>query len=320
MSRATIVIAAGLALAAALPAMPAHAAGVLRTFVSAAGSDSNNCANVMTPCRHLATAYAATAPDGEIFVLDPANYGSLTITGPVSIEGHGWASIAPPGAGTAAITINANTGDAINIIGVVLDGTAVANTTGIQFNSGGSLTVRDSVIRDFGIAGIRMQASPPFTFAITNTTFSKSFYGIEYFAISGSALVQGAIDHVDATGNTVGIHLNTIDGTGATIIAISNSIVSGSSSSGIQIGTGTSSSLSVSIDNTNVSANNEVGISAGGHPNVLLGRSVIMGNSTRGIDNQTNPNTFYTYQNNQINLNGNSNIVGGSALVVLPFQ
>ena len=32
-----------------------------RTFVSAAGSDSNNCANVVTPCRHLATAYAATA-------------------------------------------------------------------------------------------------------------------------------------------------------------------------------------------------------------------------------------------------------------------
>jgi hypothetical protein len=40
---------------------------------SAAGSDSNNCANVATPCRHLAAAYAATAPNGEIYVLDPAN-------------------------------------------------------------------------------------------------------------------------------------------------------------------------------------------------------------------------------------------------------
>ena len=66
-----------------------------RTFVSAAGSDSNNCANVLTPFRHLATAYAATAANGEIYVLDPANYGSLTITGPVSIEGHGWASTLP---------------------------------------------------------------------------------------------------------------------------------------------------------------------------------------------------------------------------------
>src|SRR5277367_5249675 len=154
MTRTTIFIAAGLALAVTLPAVPAQAL-VARTFVSAAGSDSNNCANVLTPCRHLAAAYAATAPNGEIYVLDPANYGSLTITGPVSIEGHGWASIAPPsGANTAAITVNANTGDKINIIGVVLDGTALATTTGIQFNSGGNLTVRDSVIRNFTNDGI----------------------------------------------------------------------------------------------------------------------------------------------------------------------
>src|ERR1700690_665060 len=125
----TIFIAAALSLAATLTIAPAQAAGVARPFVSAAGSDSNNCANVLTPCRHLAAAYAATAPNGEIYVLDPANYGSLTITGPVSIEGHGWASIAPV-TGQAAITINANAGDKINIIGVVLDGTALAGTTG----------------------------------------------------------------------------------------------------------------------------------------------------------------------------------------------
>ena len=107
----------------------------------------------LTPCRHLATAYAATAANGEIYVLDPANYGSLTITGPVSIEGHGWASIAPV-SGQAAITISANTGDKINIIGVVLDGTAIANTTGINFVANGNLTVRDSVIRNFSGDGI----------------------------------------------------------------------------------------------------------------------------------------------------------------------
>jgi hypothetical protein len=71
-----------------LPAAPAQAAAA-RTFVSATGSDSNNCTNVATPCRHLAAAYAATAANGEIYVLDLANYGSLTINGPVSIEGHG---------------------------------------------------------------------------------------------------------------------------------------------------------------------------------------------------------------------------------------
>src|SRR6202051_1703786 len=72
-----------------LPAVPAQAAGAPRTFVSAAGLDTNNCTNVATPCRHLAAAYAATAPDGEIYVLDPANYGSLFISPPGSVAGLG---------------------------------------------------------------------------------------------------------------------------------------------------------------------------------------------------------------------------------------
>ena len=146
------------ALVCLLPAAPAQAAGAARTFVSAAGSDSNNCINVATPCRHFAAAYAATAPNGEIYVLDPANYGALTITGPVSIEGHGWASVAPA-ANSVAISINADSSDKINIIGVVLDGTALAGTTGILFNSGGSLTIRDSVIRNFGDYGMRLTSS-----------------------------------------------------------------------------------------------------------------------------------------------------------------
>src|SRR5580704_16861399 len=130
MIRTTIVMAAGLALAATLLPAPAQAAGAPRTFLSAAGSDSNNCTNVATPCRHLAAAFAATAVDGEIYVLDPANYGSLTIDHGVSIEGHGWASIAPV-SGSPAITINGGKFDKINIIGVVLDGTGLAGTTGI---------------------------------------------------------------------------------------------------------------------------------------------------------------------------------------------
>src|SRR5215472_5328001 len=131
--RSYSIIVLAMSLVSVLFAAPAQAL-VFRTFVSAAGSDTNNCANVATPCRHLAAAFAATAPDGEIYVLDPANYGSLTITHAVSIEGHGWASIAPPSGGNA-ITINAGPGDKINIIGVVLDGTALSNTNGIVFNT-----------------------------------------------------------------------------------------------------------------------------------------------------------------------------------------
>src|SRR5580704_7673421 len=108
-----------------LPAASARAQAA-RTFVSAAGSDSNNCINVATPCRHFAAAYAATAADGEIDVLDPANYGALIIGQGISIQGHGWASLSAVGGG-ASITINA--GGKINISGVILDGGGAANST-----------------------------------------------------------------------------------------------------------------------------------------------------------------------------------------------
>jgi hypothetical protein len=191
-------------LAAILPAVPAQAAGVGRTFLSAAGSDSNNCANVLTPCRHLATAFSATAANGEIYVLDPANYGSLTITGPVSIEGHGWASIAPPGVGDAAITISAGPNDKINIIGVVLDGAALANTTGIQFNSGGTLTVRDSVIRNFAVTGNGINFVPNSStlsrLFVSNTLISDNGRGIRV-APTGSGTTRGVLDHVQMVNN-----------------------------------------------------------------------------------------------------------------------
>src|ERR1700688_707998 len=212
-----------------LPAVPAQAAAA-RTFVSAAGSDSNNCANVVTPCRHLAAAYAATAANGEIYVLDPANYGAVTITGPVSIEGHGWASIAPV-SGSPAITINANTGDKINIIGVVLDGTALTGTTGIQFNSGGSLIVRDSVIRNFGTNGISFGPNISSQLFVSNTLVSDNGFGV-FVAPSASVNVSGVLDHVTIENNTNdGLYVGSSPA--SVTITVSNSVSANNGARGI---------------------------------------------------------------------------------------
>jgi hypothetical protein len=319
MTRTSIVIAAGLALAATLLIAPAQATGVSRTFVSAAGSDSNNCANVATPCRHFAAAYAVTAPGGEIFVLDPANYGSLTITHAVSIQGHGWASIAPPNNGNA-ITINAGSSDSISIHGVAIDGTgATGGTNGIVFNAGGSLTVTDCVLQNFVNSGtfttgngILMQpTSGTVSFVVTNTVLSNNgFLGIYYFPPSGSAQANGVIDHVAATNNSDGIEINTASGGGSTTVAISNSIASNNDGFGIAVLNG-SAALAVSIDNTSVNANQH-GVEASSTTKVILGRSVITANSIEGINNSTSPNTFYSYQDNRID--GNTTDIAGTAL------
>ncbi len=49
----------------------------------------------------------------------------------------------------------------------------------------------------------------------------------------------------------------------------------------------------------------------------LLSRSVITENSTNSVSNQ---GTIYTYQDNRIYLNGNSNAVSGNALAPITGQ
>ena len=263
-----------------LPAAPAQAAGAPRTFVSAAGSDSNTCTNVATPCRHLAAAYAATAPNGEIYVLDPANYGSLTITGPVSIEGHGWASIAPV-SGNPAITINApGVTDKINIIGVVLDGTGLANTQGILFNSGGTLTVRDSVIRNFSNSGIFFgpSASTPSQLFVSNTLLSDNGGNGIGITPSGSGTTNSVLSHVEVDNNGgPGLFVATISQT--INVAFSDS-VSTNNLDGITASSG-GTTVKVMVRNSTVTNNAADGLDAQGTGAVILAtRSTVLGNAT----------------------------------------
>src|ERR1700685_2385607 len=265
------------ALVCLLPAVPAQAQAA-RTFVSAAGSDSNNCTNVATPCRHLAIAYAATAANGEIDVLDPANYGALTITGPVSIAGHGWASISAV-SGNPAITINANPGDKINIIGVVLDGTNLGGTAGISFNSGGSLTVRDSVVRNFGYDGIDFYPTASGTVFISNTLLADN--GGTGIAVpsTGSGTTNGVLNHVDMVNNEDGI---IVQSTTQTVnVTISDSVSANNTAAGIGAESDDGMMLSVMVRNSTSANNGTDGLYASGAgATLLVTRSTITGNIT----------------------------------------
>jgi hypothetical protein len=289
---------------ALLPAAPAQAAAA-RTFLSAVGSDSNNCSNVTTPCRHLAAAYAATAANGEIYVLDPANYGSVTITGPVSIEGHGWASIAPV-SGQAAITINANSGDKINIIGVVLDGTAITNTTGIQFNAGGSLTVRDSVIRNFTNSGISFQPNSSILSQIfvSNTLVSDNGgngININPFSLGSTNAV---LDHVELQNNaSAGLVAQTISQT-VTVI-VSDSVSANSAADGIFASGSGGTPINIMVRNSRIANNAVDGLHAvGAGATIRVTRSTITGNNTGWAAVSTG--VVLSYGDN--NIDGNTNV------------
>jgi hypothetical protein len=113
MKRVLFTLTVALVLFAALPAMPAQAQPT-RVFVAAQGSDANSC-TFATPCRTFQHANDIVAAGGEVDVLDPADYGALTINKAISIQGHGFAGLAALSGN--AITINAGPNDLVNVRG-----------------------------------------------------------------------------------------------------------------------------------------------------------------------------------------------------------
>ena len=136
------------ALAAALAvSLPAHAAGTLtRTFVSSTGVDTNPC-TIAAPCATFAQAYTQVVANGIVAALDPGKYGSLTITGPVTIDGNGWAAITALASGSG-IKIQAGSSDNVILRGIAIDGGNGSANNGIEFDSGASLTVTDCIARN----------------------------------------------------------------------------------------------------------------------------------------------------------------------------
>jgi hypothetical protein len=307
MTRGIIVIAAGLALTVTLPAVSAQAQSP-RTFVSAAGSDSNPC-TFAAPCRHFQAAVNATSAGGEVDALDPAGYSPITINQAITIEGQGWSYIAPP-AGGNAITINAGSGN-VTLRGLSLNGAGVTGpTNGIVFNSGGGLTVDNCVIQNFSNNGILMQPpSGSLKFAITNTTLTNNaLTGFFYSPPTGSTLTSfAALDRVTATDNgSTGIAFNTAGLTtgGATTISITNSTSSNNGGDGFFLSTQLNTiALTGSIDNATANNNGIAGISVRGAASVTLSRSTVTGNTHDGVADTTTAHTFYTFGNNQIALN-----------------
>ena len=309
-----VVLAAALAIAVTLPAVPAQAQAT-RAFVSAAGSDSNNCINTNTPCRHFQFAYNAMPNGGEIDVLDPGNYGALTVNHGLNIVGRGWATVGGA-SGAASITINAGPMDTIYISGVLLDGANVANSTGILFNSGGALYVRDSVIRNFTGDGIFFapNTSNLSQFIVSNTLLSDNgVHGIDIDP-EGSGTTKIVLNHVELE-NNVQKGLSVISpGTQTINVTVTDSVSANNGDSGIYADTATGV-VRVMVRNSTI-ANNTTGLDAegpscsGGAGGVLpsatirITRSTITGNSGNAWSQSATCGFVISYVDNNIDGNG----------------
>jgi hypothetical protein len=182
--------------ACSMHAAPAQAQ---RVFVAATGSDGNLC-TFAAPCRSFQHAHDVAPLGGEIDVLDPAGYGAVNITKSISIQGHGYAGIGVASGGTG-ITINAGPGDIVHVQGLLIDGSAVG-TTGIQFNSGGSLTIQNCVVRNLLGAGIGNTPTTSAKITISNTIVSDNQADGIYVEPEGTNLTVNAFfNRVEAYNN-----------------------------------------------------------------------------------------------------------------------
>src|SRR6185295_16615540 len=96
-----------------------------RTWVSAVGDDANPGSRT-APCRTFAGAISKTDDGGEIDVIDPGSFGTVTITKSLTIDGtNGFARIL--GSGTTGIIINA-AGITVTLRGLRISGAGAGIT------------------------------------------------------------------------------------------------------------------------------------------------------------------------------------------------
>jgi hypothetical protein len=280
------------ALAGVLPAIPAQAAGLTRTFVSSAGHDSNPC-TITLPCSTFAVAYAATAANGIIAALDPGKYGPLNITGPITINGYGWAAITGP-AGGSAISINAGDFDAIKLSGLELDGASTA-TYGVLLSHSGSLIVSNCVIRQFAY-GMLLNSSGA-DVALSDSVIEKNTtYGVLDAPVGGGTAFT--FDHVQFTKNETAISIQDSNAPGSTQKASGfDSVISGNTTGVETIGHDGTANPKVTLDNVKVVNNLQTGLSIQ-EGFLWLSRSTLGGNGT-GYDVLNGE--IASYGNNQIN-------------------
>jgi hypothetical protein len=123
-----------------------------RTWVSGAtGSDSNLCTRT-SPCLTFAAALAQTTAGGEIDVLDPGDFGPVTITKAITIRSDDIGAGVLV-SGTNSIVVSAASADTVYIEGLDFEGHN-ASPYGIQINTAAHVSIVNCRVRGFTTAGI----------------------------------------------------------------------------------------------------------------------------------------------------------------------
>ena len=293
-----------------------------RTWVSAAlGNDANPCTR-MSPCLTFAAALAQTTAGGEIDVLDPGDFGPVTISQAVSIHtdeiGETGIMTSP---GTSGIIINAGANDTVNLRGLIFDGANASGTSGVVFNSGAHLHIQNCVFQGFSTSGIVFSpgvgSASIAKMAIRDAAIIGNASGILVKPSGGIAAVV-SLDGVNIDGNNGGgLRGDGTGGAGAIDVAVADSAVSFNASNGINAVSGPGN-VTVDVMRVVIAANGLSGVQAnqsrGGIASVTVGSTVIYGNNV--ALEAVGGGSLLTYSNNQVtgNVTNGSGFTGSATL------
>jgi hypothetical protein len=299
-------LALGLALLLASFAAAAPAsAQATRTWVSGVGDDANPCSRT-APCKTFAGAISNTAVSGEINCLDPGGFGAVTITKSITIYCTGLGNGGILSTGTAGIIINAGASDVVIIDGVEIDGAGVG-LNGIDFIAGGSLIVRNTVIRNFARAGIDFSPAASAKLTVDNTTIinvgNVGGYGAINVFPTGAASVRANVSRSQFSNASFGILAVGSTTTGSIFIALKDTNITNSGQTGIRTSNGTAAFSTISLDGVVVAGSQTFGITASGALAGILVNNSNINNNGGGV-NASSGGVIYSYGNNR--LNGNS--------------
>jgi hypothetical protein len=239
-------------------------------------------------------------------VLDPAGYGTVTITKAVSIANDGVGVAAIGASSGTAITINAGASDSVHLRGLTIEGIGIANI-GILFQTGGNLAIENCVIRGFfAVAGINISPSTSSNFSVSNTIAANNMVpgsGIDINP-TGSAVVTGVLSKVTANNNFGGIIVKGSATTGASLnVTIVDSVASHNVGFGVDVAA-SGPAAAVMLRNV-VASNNATGLEADTNAILRVAHSVVTGNGT-GV-NTFPPGAIQSYGDNDIDGNNNNN-------------
>ena len=279
-----------------------------RTWVSGVGDDANPCSRT-APCKTFAGAISKTATNGEISVLDPGGFGTVTITKSITLNGTGTlAGILS--AGTTGVNVNDSGSASPNSSVVILRDISIngagTGLNGINYTSGKSLMVDHCWIYGVTTNGITVSKSADGQLKVLDTVI-ENVIGDGINTNTTAGLIKVSIDRTRAMNCANGLHIRNLSRAVARNCVFSNNTTNG------VFADSTSGYAKIRVEQSQISLNGSNGVRAGNTGGGVSGAEIALNQIDHNTSNGVLVGTggvVETFSNSSIRGNGTDGCAG----------